>query len=60
MNAAVANSTSCRIAEVPMRPEAWNIAYGDQNVAWEPREGGVMRINLAGTQGAVSVTDYVI
>ncbi|WIA41633.1 hypothetical protein OEZ86_008991 [Tetradesmus obliquus] len=48
----LANSTSCRIAEVPMRPDAWNVAYGDQNVVWEPREGGVMRINLAGTQGA--------
>lgn len=56
-DSAEANRTSCRIAEVPMRPEAWNIAYGDWNVAWERQPGapqGVMRVNLAGTTGAVS------
>jgi hypothetical protein len=47
----------CRVSEVPMRPEAWDIAYGEWNVAWEnqPSHGaplGVMRINLAGTTGS--------
>jgi hypothetical protein len=38
-----------------MRPEAWNIAYGDSNVAWESgARQGVMRVNLAGTTGSVS------
>jgi hypothetical protein len=44
----------CRIAEVPMQPYAWNIAYGDNNVAWESgARQGVMRVNLAGTIGSV-------
>jgi hypothetical protein len=55
----VANNTMCRIAEVPMRPDAWNIAYGEWNVAWEQQPGtplGAMRVNLAGTTGSVSFT----
>jgi hypothetical protein len=49
----------CRIAEIPMKPEAWNIAYGDSNVAWESgARQGVMRVNLAGTTGSVSGLPY--